>query len=111
MTLNLRDDVQLTRQQIQSLPSADRLAAFFATLRYPDDARLAMTAEALQLNATLTNATRRVERLTSVAGGALQVFLWHIGGRCPVQSLVLKQDSRLELMINKGNVIYMHETQ
>lgn len=78
MTPTLRDDVQLTRQQIQSLSSADRLAAFFDTLRYPDDARLAMTAEALQLNAALTNATRRVERLTSVAGGALQVFLFEL---------------------------------
>ena len=74
----LRDDVQLTRQQIQSLSSADRLAAFFATLRYPDDARLPMTPGALQLNAALTNATRRVERLTSVAGGALQVFLFEL---------------------------------
>ena len=78
MTLNLRDDVQLTRQQIQSLSSADQLAAFFATLRYPEDTRLPMTAEALQLNAALTNATRRVERLTSVAGGALLVFLFEL---------------------------------
>jgi hypothetical protein len=78
MQPTLRDDVQLTRQQIQSLSSADQLAAFFTTLRYPDDARLAMTAEALQLNAALTNATRRVERLTSVAGGALQVFLFEL---------------------------------
>jgi hypothetical protein len=85
MTPTLRDDVQLTRQQIQSLSSADRLAAFFDTLRYPDDARLAMTAEALQLNAALTNATRRVGRLTSVAGGALQVFLWCVGWCRPVQ--------------------------
>jgi hypothetical protein len=37
-----------------------------------------MTAEALQLNAALTNATRRVERLTSVAGGALQIFLFEL---------------------------------
>jgi hypothetical protein len=86
MTPTLRDDVQLTRQQIQSLSSADQLAAFFDTLRYPDDARLPMTAEALQLNAALTNATRRVERLTSMAGGALQIFLWYIGWRHPVQT-------------------------
>jgi hypothetical protein len=47
-----RDDMQHTLQKIQSLSSADRLAPFFANLRYPDDARLPMTAEALQLSST-----------------------------------------------------------
>jgi len=78
MQSNLRDDVKLTREHIQTLSSVEQLAAFFARLRYPDDARLSMTPEALQLNVTLTNATRRIERLTSVAGGALQVYLFEL---------------------------------
>ncbi len=78
MASSLRDDRRLSREHVQSLSSADRLAEFFATLRYPDDARLEMTPGALQLPQRLKDVTRRVERLTSVEGGALQVYLFEL---------------------------------
>ncbi|MEA3376805.1 MAG: hypothetical protein U9R72_11495, partial [Chloroflexota bacterium] len=72
------DDRRLTRERIQSLSSADQLADFFAYLRYPADARLEMTPDALQLPRRLRDVTRRIERLTSVEGGALQVYLFEL---------------------------------
>ncbi|MFW6082940.1 MAG: hypothetical protein ACOC8C_02690, partial [Chloroflexota bacterium] len=78
MASSLRDDIQLTRERIQSLSSADRLAEFFAYLRYPADARLEMTPDALQLSQRLKDVTRHIERLTSVEGGALQVYLFEL---------------------------------
>ncbi|MBS1251100.1 MAG: Modification methylase PaeR7I [Anaerolineales bacterium] len=78
MSASLRDDRRLTRRHIQALSSADQLAGFFTDLGYPADERRPMTPQALQLNTTLTNATRRVERLTSVEAGALQVYLFEL---------------------------------
>jgi hypothetical protein len=75
MPSDLRDDRQLTGEHIQTLSSSDRLADFFAYLRYPDDARLEMTPDALQLPVRLKDVTRRIERLTTVEVGALQVYL------------------------------------
>jgi hypothetical protein len=71
------DDVELSVRHVQALSSADQLAAFFAYLRYPADERLPMTAEALQLNRALADATRHMERLTSVEGG-LDVYLFEL---------------------------------
>jgi hypothetical protein len=76
MPSSLRDDLRLTPDRVQSLSSADRLAGFFATLRYPEDARLEMTPDALQLPQKLKDVTRRIERLTRVEGGALDIYLF-----------------------------------
>jgi len=70
--------LEIAREHVQALSSADRLAEFFTHLRYPAGARLEMTPQSLQLDATLTNAVRRIERLTSVEGGALQVYLFEL---------------------------------
>ncbi|MGD2206207.1 MAG: hypothetical protein PVH17_05460 [Anaerolineae bacterium] len=72
-----RNDRDLTVRHVQALSSADQLADFFAHLHYPTDARISMTPESLQLNTALTNATRRIERLTSV-NGMLQVYLFEL---------------------------------
>ncbi len=69
-------DIQLTGDHVESLSSADCLVEFFAYLRYPEDARLEMTPEALQVPQKLRDVTRRVERVTDVEGGALHVFLF-----------------------------------
>ncbi|MCD6286760.1 MAG: hypothetical protein J7M39_12685, partial [Anaerolineae bacterium] len=72
-----REDRPLKRGQVQQLSSANALAQFFTFLGYPQDTRLPMTAEALQLNKTLSNAVRRVERLVDV-DGALQIYLFEL---------------------------------
>lgn len=66
MSINCQEDLDLTRQQVQSLSSTEAIAAFFAYLRYPDEARLPMTAEALALSGDLARAVHHVERLSSV---------------------------------------------
>ena len=40
---NPHDDVQLTREQVQAISSADGVAEFFITLGYPIDVRQVMT--------------------------------------------------------------------
>jgi len=75
MHADLRTDLELTREQIQSLSSAEALAAFFAYLRYPGETRFPMTAEALGLSSDLAQSVRRIERLTSVEAGALEIYL------------------------------------
>ncbi|MGC9522081.1 MAG: hypothetical protein ACP5HG_09390, partial [Anaerolineae bacterium] len=69
------EDRPLTPQEIADLASADALARFFTDLGYPAGTRQPMTAEALALNQSLTDATRHVERLASV-DGALEVYLF-----------------------------------
>jgi hypothetical protein len=78
MVPSLRDDRRLTRERVQSLSSADKLAEFFAYFRYPEDARLEMTPDALQLPRRLKDVTGRIERLTTVEAGALQVYLFEL---------------------------------
>jgi hypothetical protein len=80
MSSVLHDDVELTGKQIQSLSSADELARFFTYLHYPPDTRLPMTPESLQLTDALANATRHIERLTSVVSesGTLQIYLFEL---------------------------------
>jgi hypothetical protein len=72
------NDLELTREEIQSLSSFDRLAAFFAHLGYPAETRLPMTAQALGLSADLARAVRHVERLTSLEAGALEIYLFEL---------------------------------
>ena len=74
------NDIPLTRQQIQTLSTADRVAEFFIRLRYPSDARLPMTAESLQLPEQLADAVQSIELLTQVDDGArlLQVYLFEL---------------------------------
>ena len=48
-------DRDLRREQVQSPSSADAIAAFFAFLGHPDDARRPMTAEALGLSSYTTS--------------------------------------------------------
>jgi hypothetical protein len=78
MPKSVRDDLDLTREQIQDLSSAEALAVFFARLGYPAEARLPMTAEALGLSGDLTRAMRQIERLTSVEEGALEIYLFEL---------------------------------
>ena len=78
MSASLFDDRDLTREQVQSLSSADAVAAFFAYLHYPDDARLPMTAGALGLSSDLSRAVRHIERLSSVEAGALEIYLFEL---------------------------------
>jgi hypothetical protein len=78
MSASLFDDRDLTREQVQSLSSADAIAAFFTYLRYPDDARLPMTAGALGLSSDLSRAVRHIERLSSVEAGALEIYLFEL---------------------------------
>jgi len=78
MSTIFREDLDLTREQIQSLSSAEALVAFFAHLRYPADTRLVMTTEALGLASDLARSVRRIERLTSVEGGALEIYLFEL---------------------------------
>ena len=75
-----QNDIPLTHKDIQTLSSADRLAAFFTRLRYPAEARLPMTAEALQLPEKLADAVQRIELLTQVDDGikVLQVYLFEL---------------------------------
>ena len=72
-----REDRPLKRGHVQQLNSADALTQFFTFLGYPQGTRLPMTAEALQLHRTLSNAVRRVERLVDV-DGSLQVYLFEL---------------------------------
>jgi hypothetical protein len=78
MPKSVRDDLALTREQIQGLSSAEALAAFFARLGYPAEARLPMTTEALGLSSDLARAVRNIERLTSVEEGALEIYLFEL---------------------------------
>ncbi len=78
MPTSPRDDIDLKREQIQSLSSADALAGLFAYLGYPSDTRLLTNAKALGLNEELTRAVKRVERLASVEAGALEVYLFEL---------------------------------
>jgi len=75
MPTNSRHDIDLTREQVQAQSSAEAVAALIALLGYPAETRLPMTAEALGLSSDLARAVRRVERLSSLEAGALEVYL------------------------------------
>jgi hypothetical protein len=78
MPATLTDDRDLTAAQVQSLSSAEALAAILTYLGYPADTRLTMTAEALGLPADLARQVKRMERLTTVENGALEVYLFEL---------------------------------
>ena len=72
-----REDLPLTAADVAHLDSVDAIADFFTRLGYPAGTRVPMTAQALSLNRELTDATRRVERLTSVEG-VLEIYLFEL---------------------------------
>ena len=71
-------DIDLTRQDIQSLSSADGFAAFFARLGYNTDARTAQTAGNLGITADST--VRPIKKIELIADqeGLLQVYLFEL---------------------------------
>ncbi len=94
MPTPFREDLDLTREQIQSLSSAEALAAFFAHLRYPADTHLPMTTEALGLSGDLARSVRRVERLASVEDGALEIYLFELKSVTVTHTRVLARNFR-----------------
>jgi hypothetical protein len=71
-------DIALSRQDIQSLSSADGFAAFFARLGYNTDARTAQTAGNLGITADST--VRPIKKIELIADqeGLLQVYLFEL---------------------------------
>src|SRR5215813_9214118 len=71
-------DIDLTRQDIQSLSSTDAFAAFFARLGYNTDARTAQTAGNLGITADST--VRPIKKIELIADqeGLLQVYLFEL---------------------------------
>ena len=71
-------DIALTRQDTQSLSSADGFAAFFARLGYNTDARTAQTAGNLGITADST--IRPIKKIELIADqeGLLQVYLFEL---------------------------------
>jgi hypothetical protein len=71
-------DIDLSRQDIQSLSSADAVAAFFARLGYNTDAQTAQTAGNLGITADST--VRPIKKIELIADqeGLLQVYLFEL---------------------------------
>jgi hypothetical protein len=71
-------DVDLGRQEIQGLSSADAIAAFFARLGYNTDARTTQTAGNLGITADST--VRPIKKIELIADqeGFLQVYLFEL---------------------------------
>ncbi len=76
MATNLSSDRNLATRDIQQLSNADAIAAFFASLGYGTDARLAQTPAAMGITAeSLQRKIRRIERLADQEDGLLQIYL------------------------------------
>jgi hypothetical protein len=71
-------DIDLARQDVQALSSADAIAAFFARLGYSTDARTGQTAG--NLGITSDNTSRPIKKIELIAdqGGLLQVYLFEL---------------------------------
>jgi len=73
---NLTADRDLTARDVQELASSDAVAAFFSGLGYDTAARVLQTATAMGVTAeSLQRKIRRIERVASQDGGALEVYL------------------------------------
>jgi hypothetical protein len=71
-------DIDLSRQDVQALSSADGVAAFFARLGYNTDARTAQTPGNLGITADST--VRPIKEIELIADqeGLLQVYLFEL---------------------------------
>jgi hypothetical protein len=71
-------DIDLSRQDIRGLSSADAIAAFFAWLGYNTDARTAQTAG--NLGITTDSIARSIKKIELIADqkGLLQVYLFEL---------------------------------
>jgi hypothetical protein len=72
----LKEDYELSREDIQDLSNRDALAAFFAKLGYNTNERLLQNAAAMGFGSEmLKSAITSIERLASEDGGLLEVYL------------------------------------
>jgi len=71
-------DIDLTRQDVQLLSSADAIAAFFARLGYATEARTTQTAG--NLGMTVESTSRPIKKVELIANqeGLLQVYLFEL---------------------------------
>jgi hypothetical protein len=72
----LKEDYELSREDIQDLSNRDAIAAFFAKLGYNTNERLLQNAAAMGFGSELLkSAITSIERLASEDGGLLEVYL------------------------------------
>ena len=72
----LKEDYELSREDIQDLSNRDALAGFFAKLGYDTNDRLVQNTAAMGFSSdTLKSAITHIERLASENGGLLEVYL------------------------------------
>ena len=72
----LKDDYELTREDVQDLSSRDALAAFFAKLGYNTNERLVQNTAAMGFGSEMLKAAiTSIERLASEDGGLFEVSI------------------------------------
>src|SRR5947209_11004108 len=72
----LKEDYELSREDIQDLSNRDAVAAFFAKLGYNTNERLLQNAAAMGFGGELLkSAITSIERIASGDGGILEVYL------------------------------------
>src|SRR5438876_9606621 len=75
----LKQDYELTRDEIQLLSSRDALAAFFAKLGYDTNDRLTQSVAAMGFSSdNLKSAITHIERLASQDGRLFDVYLFEL---------------------------------
>src|SRR5437588_9776671 len=75
----LKQDYELTRDEIQLLSSRDALAAFFAKLGYDTNDRLVQNVAAMGFTSdNLKSAITHIERLASQDGRMVEVYLFEL---------------------------------
>ena len=94
-------DLDLTARQIAELTSADALAAFFAKLGYPTDARIALTPEAVGVAGESPNLIKKVELLSEDPEQFLRVVF------AQPKSLTAKVRNDLVRALGKSNIDHL----
>src|SRR5260370_15316235 len=75
----LKEDLELSREDIQLLSSRDALAAFFAKLGYDTNDRLVQNVAAMGFTSdNLKSAITHIERLASQDGRMFEVYLFEL---------------------------------
>src|SRR6059058_2440517 len=75
----LKEDLELSREDIQDLSSRDALAAFFAKLGYDTNDRLVQNVAAMGFASdNLKSAITHIERLASQDGRMFEVYLFEL---------------------------------
>ena len=75
----LKDDLELSREDIQLLSNSDALAAFFAKLGYDTNDRLIQNVAAMGFSSdNLKAAITHIERLASQDGRLFEVYLFKL---------------------------------